>query len=65
MESGYVMAQQLLNLPGGAPTAIITCNNFIAVGLSRLLREQGLRVPQISRWSHLMICLFGGATGQF
>lgn len=46
VESGYAMAQQLLNQPGHVPTAIVTCNNFIAVGLSQLLRERGLCVPQ-------------------
>lgn len=46
VESGYAMAQQLLNQPGHVPTAIVTCNNFIAVGLSQLLRERGLYVPQ-------------------
>jgi len=49
LDSGYRMAQQLFALASTGvidePTAIVTCNNSIAIGLSQYLREAGLRVP--------------------
>lgn len=43
-ESGYEMAQAVLALPQ-PPTALLTGNNFIAIGALHALREAGLRVP--------------------
>lgn len=43
-ESGYRMAQAALAL-AQPPTALVTGNNFIAIGALRALREAGLRVP--------------------
>ena len=42
--SGYAMTQQLLAL-SPRPTAILTANNFIAIGAYRALRDAGLHVP--------------------
>ncbi len=42
IESGYQMAQQVLP---AQPTALVAGNNFIAIGLGRLLREKTIRVP--------------------
>jgi LacI family transcriptional regulator len=39
------MAQQAFKLVP-RPTAILACNNFIAIGALRALREAGLRVPE-------------------
>lgn len=43
-DSGYRMAQAVLAV-SPPPTALLTGNNFIAVGALRALREAGLRVP--------------------
>lgn len=43
IESGYAMAQQVIN---EQPTAIVAGNNFIAVGTGHLLQERNFRVPQ-------------------
>jgi LacI family transcriptional regulator len=42
--SGYAMARQVLELVP-RPTAMLTANNFIAIGAYRALRDAGLRVP--------------------
>jgi LacI family transcriptional regulator len=42
---GHRMAEELLEAPGPAPTAVFCANNFIAFGAIRALRERGLRVP--------------------
>lgn len=42
---GHRMALEVLDAPGGPPTAIFCANNFIAFGAIRALRERGLRVP--------------------
>lgn len=43
IESGYAMAKEVIQQQ---PTAIVAGNNFIAVGVGRLLREYNLQVPQ-------------------
>lgn len=43
VESGYAMTARVLQ---AQPTAIVAGNNFIAVGVGRLLREASLRVPE-------------------
>jgi LacI family transcriptional regulator len=45
LEGGRQAARELL-ASGFKPTAIICVNDFMAVGVLRELREQGLRVPQ-------------------
>jgi DNA-binding LacI/PurR family transcriptional regulator len=45
LEGGRQAARDLL-ASGFTPTAIICVNDFMAVGVLRELREQGLRVPQ-------------------
>jgi DNA-binding LacI/PurR family transcriptional regulator len=45
LEGGRQAARELLAL-GFHPTAIICVNDFMAVGVLRELREQGIRVPQ-------------------
>jgi LacI family transcriptional regulator len=42
--SGYAMTQQVLASPW-RPTALLTANNFIAIGAYRALRDGGLSVP--------------------
>lgn len=43
-ESGYVAAQQLLQLPE-PPTAIFASNDMMAFGVMDAIREAGLRIP--------------------
>lgn len=43
--NGYLMAAQALAVTP-RPTAIFACNNFIAFGAIRAIREAGLRVPE-------------------
>ena len=45
IESGYQMARQVLGLPQ-PPTAIFAANNFVALGVSRMLEEMRLRIPE-------------------
>jgi LacI family transcriptional regulator len=45
LEGGRQAARELLS-SGFRPTAIICVNDFMAVGVLRELREQGIRVPQ-------------------
>ncbi len=42
--SGYAMTQRVLK-SSPQPTALLTANNFIAIGAYRALRDSGLRVP--------------------
>lgn len=42
IESGYTMAQKILHQQ---PTAIVGGNNFITIGIGRLLQEQFIKVP--------------------
>ncbi len=43
--SGYAMTRQIL-ADQHRPTALLTANNFIAIGAYRALRDAGLRVPE-------------------
>ncbi len=43
--SGYAMTQQILK-SRPRPTALLTANNFIAIGAYRALRDAGLAVPE-------------------
>jgi LacI family transcriptional regulator len=43
--SGYLMAQQALNA-SPRPSALLTANNFIAIGAYRAIRDAGLSVPE-------------------
>ena len=45
LEGGRQAAREIL-LSGFQPSAIICVNDFMALGVLRALREQGLRVPQ-------------------
>ena len=42
---GHVMALEVLDAPGGPPSAVFCANNFIAFGAMRALREKDLAVP--------------------
>ncbi len=45
--TGYERAQRLMRLPEARrPTALFCCNDYIALGALRGLKELGLRVPQ-------------------
>ena len=44
-EKGYEMAQKMLNL-NPLPTAVVTGNNFIAIGATKALYEAGVRIPE-------------------
>ena len=43
-EYGYKMAKEMLKLDP-LPTAVITGNNFIAIGVTKALNEVGIRIP--------------------
>lgn len=44
---GYEPAQALLSLPAEQrPTALIACNNFLALGIIETARHLGLRIPE-------------------
>lgn len=43
-EHGYKMAKEMLKLDP-LPTAVITGNNFIAIGVTKALNEAGVRIP--------------------
>lgn len=45
IESGYQMTRQVLNLPH-PPSAIFAANNFVALGVSRMLHEVQLQIPK-------------------
>jgi len=45
LASGYAMTEQVLKAKP-RPTAILTGNNFIAIGAYRALRDAGLRLPE-------------------
>lgn len=42
--SGYAMAEGVLDAPSG-PTALVTANNFIAIGAARRASERGATIP--------------------
>jgi DNA-binding LacI/PurR family transcriptional regulator len=44
LESGSEMAQEMLNL-SPLPTAVVTGNNFIAIGATKALRTSGIGIP--------------------
>jgi LacI family repressor for deo operon, udp, cdd, tsx, nupC, and nupG len=45
IESGQAMMASILALPE-RPTALLACNNFLAIGALQILRRAGLNVPQ-------------------
>lgn len=45
LEGGWRIAREMLS-SGFAPTAIVCANDFMAIGVLRALREQGLSVPR-------------------
>lgn len=44
-EHGYKMAKEMLKL-SPLPTAVVTGNNFIAIGVTKALIEAGVRIPE-------------------
>lgn len=44
-EHGYEMAKKMLSLEP-RPTAVLTGNNFIAIGVTKALYEAGVRIPE-------------------
>jgi LacI family transcriptional regulator len=44
-QSGYDIVLEMLQTLHPRPTAIVTANNFIAVGVIKALDEQGIRIP--------------------
>lgn len=44
-DKGYEMAQKMLAM-NPLPTAVVTGNNFIAIGVTKALLEAGLRIPE-------------------
>lgn len=44
-EQGFEMAKTMLNLDP-LPTAVVTGNNFIAIGVTKALIEAGVRIPE-------------------
>lgn len=49
-ESGYRAAEQLLALPRGRFTAVVTANDQMALGALRAFHDRGCTYPRKSRW---------------